>query len=127
MRGEGPYTLGPIFDRTRVPAQGYRGGGPGGPGAIRLGDGRELRDKSQVTLPAGVRFTLQLPGGGGFDDPLARDPAAVLADVLDEFVSVEAAHEQYGVVIDPATLRLDEDATAALRSRRGAAAATPAE
>ncbi|MDP9372185.1 MAG: hydantoinase B/oxoprolinase family protein, partial [Chloroflexota bacterium] len=99
VRGDAPYTLGPIFDRTRVPAEGYAGGDPGGPGAIRLSDGRELRDKSQVTLPAGVRFTLRLPGGGGFYDPFTRDPAAVLDDVLDELVSLDAAREGYGVVI----------------------------
>lgn len=112
------YILGPIFDRTRVPAEGYAGGGPGGLGAIRLSDGRELQDKSQVTLPTGVRFTLQLPGGGGFYDPFTRDPQRVLDDVLDELVSLEAARDLYGVAIDPATLRVDEAATARLRAAR---------
>jgi N-methylhydantoinase B len=110
-----PYNLGPIFDRTRVPAEGYGGGHQGARGAITLSDGRELKDKSQVQLAAEQRFTLQLPGGGGYYDPRTRDPAAVLDDVLDGFVSIEAARASYGVAIDPATMRVDEDATRALR------------
>ena len=114
-----PYILGAMFDRTRVPAEGSEGGGPGGPGAIVVGDGRRLQDKSQVTLGGDERFTLQLPGGGGFYDPFTRDPAAVLEDVLDEFVSPEAARRDYGVVIDPEAMQLDEQATRALRQGRG--------
>ncbi len=111
-----PYNLGPIFDRTRVPAEGYEGGGQGARGAITLSDGHELQDKSQVALAAGQRFTLQLPGGGGFYDPLTRDVLAVLDDVLDGFVSLDAARSAYGVVIDPTTMRVDEAATRALRA-----------
>jgi N-methylhydantoinase B len=114
-----PWTIGPIFDRTRVPAQGYSGGGTGGRGAIRItgpdGATRELADKSQVVLAPGERFTLQLPGGGGFYAPFERDPALVLDDVLDELISLDAAREQYGVAIDPVTMRVDEAATKALR------------
>jgi N-methylhydantoinase B len=118
VRTAAPYNLGPVFDRVRVPAEGYAGGGAGGRGAVRLSDGRELADKSQILLPPEVRFTLCLPGGGGFHDPDTRDPAAVLDDVLDEFVSLAAAREQYGVVINPATMQVDEAATAALRRER---------
>ncbi|MHB8644276.1 MAG: hydantoinase B/oxoprolinase family protein [Thermomicrobiales bacterium] len=115
LTGRG-YNLGPIFDRTRVPAEGYAGGGQGARGAITLSDGRELQDKSQVALAADERFTLQLPGGGGYFDPFTRDVQAVLDDVLDGFVSVEAARTRYGVVIDPASMRIDEAATVTLRS-----------
>lgn len=114
LTGRG-YNLGPIFDRTRVPAEGYAGGGQGARGAITLSDGRELHDKSQVALAADERFTLQLPGGGGYFDPFTRDVRAVLDDVLDGFVSIDAARAQYGVVIDPASMTIDEKATAALR------------
>jgi len=109
------YNLGPIFDRTRVPAEGYVGGGQGARGAITLSDGRELQDKSQVALAADERFTLQLPGGGGYFDPYTREVQAVLDDVLDGFVSVEAARADYGVVIDSALMAVDEEGTAALR------------
>lgn len=115
-----PWTIGPIFDRTRVPAQGYSGGGPGGRGAIRItgpdGATRELADKSQVLLAPGERFTLQLPGGGGFYAPFERDPALVLDDVLDELISLAAARAHYGVAIDPVTMQIDREETAKLRS-----------
>lgn len=63
-------------------------------------------------------------GGGGWGDPLTRDPQAVLRDVRNEYVSIDAAARQYGVVVvgdpqrDPEGLRLDETATAALRAAR---------
>jgi N-methylhydantoinase B len=117
-----PWNLGPVFDRTRIAAQGYSGGGPGGLGAIRItaGDGqcRDLTDKSQVGLLPDEQFTLQLPGGGGFHDPFTRDPAAVLEDVLDEIVSPEAARELYGVVLNMATGTIDHEATNGLRAAR---------
>jgi N-methylhydantoinase B len=42
-------------------------------------------------------------GGGGYGDPLARDPSAVASDVRNGFVSVAAALRDYGVVVDPET------------------------
>ncbi|MGC4253093.1 MAG: hydantoinase B/oxoprolinase family protein [Sphingobium sp.] len=64
-------------------------------------------------------------GGGGWGDPFERDPARVLADVRDEYVSMEAAARDYGVVVlgdphgDPEGLRIDEQATAELRAGHG--------
>ncbi len=60
-------------------------------------------------------FQFEAAGGGGWGDPKTRDPQRVLDDVLDEYVSLEAAKELYGVVIDPDTLTLDTEATRALR------------
>ena len=48
-----------------------------------------------------------LPGGGGYGDPFERDPNAVLEDVLNGYVSIEAAAREYGVVIR-STQRPDE-------------------
>ena len=59
-------------------------------------------------------------GGGGWGDPLEREKDHVLNDVLDGFVSVTAALESYGVVIDSNTLIIDESATAAKRRELGA-------
>jgi N-methylhydantoinase B len=53
-------------------------------------------------------------GGGGWGDPLARAPEAVRWDVLEEFVSREAARDEYGVVLGN-DLSVDEAATRALR------------
>ena len=73
-------------------------------------------------METGDRLVYQFGGGGGWGDPLARDPAAVLDDVWDEYVSVDAARERYGVVItgtlEDLTLALDPDATVALRQAR---------
>ena len=63
----------------------------------------------------GDLFRVVSAGGGGFGDPRARDPERVLADVREEKVSIEAARTQYAVVIDPATLTVDLEATRRLR------------
>ena len=68
----------------------------------------------------GETFMFESTGGGGYGRPWERDPQAVLEDVLDEYVSVTAARERYGVVIDPVTSTLDEAATLALRQRLAA-------
>jgi N-methylhydantoinase B len=57
-------------------------------------------------------------GGGGYGDPWLREPEAVEADVRNEYVSIAKAREDYGVVIDPATLQVDLAATEKLRSKK---------
>lgn len=59
----------------------------------------------------------QSGGGGGWGDPLERDATAVLSDVIDEYVSIEGAAKDYGVVIDPTTWTVDAAATTALREK----------
>lgn len=54
-------------------------------------------------------------GGGGYGDPLDREPRRVAHDVRNGFVSVEAAAQDYGVVVDAATFDVDADATRELR------------
>ena len=62
-------------------------------------------------------------GGAGFGPALLRDPEAVKEDVLDEYVSVRAAHEKYGVVLKGTVadfdLEVDHAATQALRKAMG--------
>ena len=115
-----PFTLSPLFDRTHVPAAGYEGGGSGGFGSIEASDGTRFETKGARTFPPGTELTLRLPGGGGFFSPLTRDPARVADDVLDEFVSRDAAERDYGVVLDPQTREVDRTATE--RRRAGVAA-----
>lgn len=63
-------------------------------------------------------------GGGGWGSPYERDPQQVLTDVRDEYVSIEGAARDYGVVVvgdphrDPEGLSVDEAATASLRERK---------
>ena len=56
-------------------------------------------------------------GGGGYGDPLDRDPALLVKDVTDGFVSVQAARDWYGVVIDPDSLEVDKARTEELRKQ----------
>jgi N-methylhydantoinase B len=77
-----------------------------------------------VPIASGQRIMYDYGGGGGWGDPLDRDPHAVLDDVLDEYVSVAAAEREYGVVLtgslEDLTLAVDHEATEQLRaSRRG--------
>lgn len=116
VRGDRPFSLSPLFDRTQFAAQGYRGGKPGAFGQIATSHGEVFNRKGVRDLPGGTSVRLDLPGGGGFFNPFTRDPQAVLEDVLDDLVSVEAAREEYGVIIDPASMTIDHEATAALRS-----------
>jgi N-methylhydantoinase B len=54
---------------------------------------------AQIPLAPGDRYVSWTAGGGGFGDPMRRNPQAVLEDVRNGYVSVEAARELYGVVI----------------------------
>ena len=66
-------------------------------------------------LKPGDVVTMDAAGGGGYGDPLERDPELVESDVREGYVSVEAARDEYGVVIDPETLKVDLAATRELR------------
>ena len=61
-------------------------------------------------------------GGGGWGNPLERDPEKVRMDVQEGFVSVEAARNDYGVVLKPGSppyfYELDAEATRKLRTER---------
>jgi N-methylhydantoinase B len=63
-----------------------------------------------VGFKPGESFVFESGGGGGWGDPLRRDPQLVLEDVRNELLSREQADEVYGVVVNPA-LELDRDAT----------------
>ena len=65
-------------------------------------------------IPDNDRLIVELPGGGGMGDPMAREPALVARDVRDGVVSVEAARGLYKVVVDAWGV-LDAAATIALR------------
>jgi N-methylhydantoinase B/oxoprolinase/acetone carboxylase alpha subunit len=56
-----------------------------------------------------------LAGGGGYGDPLERDPELVAEDVREEKLSLGYARREYAVVLDPDTLVVGAEATAALR------------
>lgn len=129
-----------ICDRERAIVWGIEGGLPSMPHGLaltRAGDREEWLGSifSDVPIGKGDVFTRPTAGGGGFGDPLERDPLRVLEDIADDYVSVERAAKDYGVValVRDAELcdyAVDEAATAALRERirrerRGWLAADP--
>ncbi len=66
----------------------------------------------------GDRVWIHSAGAGGYGDPLEREPRRVLEDVLDGYVSVEAARRDYGVVLAPDGESIDEAGTTKLRAKR---------
>jgi len=109
-------------DRVKyTPPWGVFGGAPGKTNitVVRRADGTEERWRkiSNLPLKQGEVVSFQGGGGGGYGDPLDRDPKRLLADVANGYVSREAAESDYGVVIDPETLKIDAEKTNALRAR----------
>ena len=69
-------------------------------------------------LAAGDAYRMRSGGGGGYGDPHARPAAVVAEDVRQGYVSVKAAKELYGVVVDAVTFAVDEKGTRKLREKR---------
>jgi N-methylhydantoinase B len=114
----------------KYPMPGIAGGSPGDPNkmVIRYGSDDPFvvqHTAEWVPIGTGQRIMYDYGGGGGWGDPLDREPQAVLDDVLDEYVSTAGAEREYGVVLtgslEDLTLAVDEDATEKLRSERRAA------
>jgi N-methylhydantoinase B len=108
------------FDRSVTPAWGLLGGGTGvGPDVvITMPDGAQehLLKINRKPIPNHTVVKTHTGGGGGYGLAVERDPALVREDVLEGYVTVEAAKAQYGVVLRD-DLSVDEAATAAQRSR----------
>jgi N-methylhydantoinase B len=131
-----------ICDRERAVVWGIEGGLPSIPHGLTLQRAGSDKEEwlgatfSDVPIGEGDIFSRPTAGGGGFGDPLERDPAFVLQDVIDDYVSIERAAMDYGVVIraiDPeiCEYEIDEAATKAARETiarlRKGWLATPAE
>lgn len=88
-----------------IPPSGLRGGGPGRTGNLLINPGTSEQKQlptryADYPLRTGDMFRLETPGGGGYGDPLTRDPALVLRDIQEGYVSEQSALELYGVVIE---------------------------
>jgi N-methylhydantoinase B len=128
-RGEGKWSVSSIADRTVYPAPGLLGGQPGAAGELILSNGARPHPKALIDLGDGDTVRLNLPGGGGYGDPFARDPEQVLWDVVEGYISPEAAEQSYGVAVQylghteelvklPHQWLVDPKKTAELRQRR---------
>jgi len=105
-----------VADRSILSCWGLKGGRAGKPFRVTVNPGvpgeRVLEGLvDDEAIPAGTLVRIDTTGGGGWGDPLARDPALVALDVAQGKVSVQAARDDYGVVLD------DSAATEELRVR----------
>lgn len=108
------------YDYACVPA--IAGGKPPKPNDrwLELASGKvetseDCRKTMMYLLHNGDKVINLTQGGCGVGNPLERDIEAVREDVRNEFVSVESARDDYGVVIDPVTFKVDEKETEKLR------------
>ena len=113
-----------MAERAHVPAVGLLGGGAGATSRYVINDGdaeeRLLPSKTPpLALKAGDRFLVESSGGGGYGPARERGVDRVSDDVLDGYVSVEAARTSYSVILDAAGV-VDEVATAELRAEKAA-------
>ena len=113
-------------DRHTFRPYGLYGGQPGKASWNALnpdGEHRPLPSKLTMTITRGDVFRHEVAGAGGWGDPLERDPAAVLKDVRNAFLSQQVAADAYGVVIDVQSWSVDAAATQqrrdAMRTARG--------
>ena len=94
-----------ICDRERAVVWGTEGGLPSMPHGLHIRRAGADHDTwlgsvfSDVPLGSGDLFSRPTAGGGGYGDPLDRDPDKVREDVADDYVSVERAARDYGVVL----------------------------
>ncbi|CAN7348913.1 hydantoinase B/oxoprolinase family protein [Mesorhizobium sp. LjNodule214] len=113
-------------DGTITPAAGARGGGAGGVSraAMRRADGSvvDLPPCYGVTLQPGEHMISHSAGGGGYGSPRERDPARVLHDLAEGWISVQRARDVYGVAVkgsrEDDNLELDIVQTRILRAGR---------
>lgn len=112
------------IEQTKSPAWGVDGGKEALPNDMFISSGlpheRRIGKVSGWVLPAGERLLIQTGGGGGWGDPLDRDPSLVLKDVIGGYVSLESSLRDYGVVItgSESSYALDAAATDATRRKR---------
>lgn len=105
--------------KTKSPPWAVNGGREALPNGMTINKGtpnERAGSGNYNQLAAGETLDNSTGGGGGWGNPFERDALAVAKDVRNGFVSVEAAAADYGVVVDPSTFAVDEEATEGLRA-----------
>ena len=118
---------GHIMVRTNKPSRAAKGLAGGKSGTVSANvfnpdaERRDLPRQSHLHLEVqpGDRLFHATPGSGGYGDPYERAPEQVLADVLEDKISLPAARDAYGVVIDGKSMTVNMAATRELRHNRG--------
>jgi len=120
-RGEARASF--VMDHGRYGPQGALGGHDGGRNKVRIErDGQpdyippHLSKDQDIRIAEGDRVHVSTPGGGGFGDPLRRDPEAVLQDLYRGYYTIDEAENLFGVVI--AAGKVDKAATKKLRAKQ---------
>ena len=109
------------MDHGRFGPQGALGGADGAVNEVTVWRaGRpytpeHLSKEQDIPLAPGDRVHVRTPGGGGYGDPLTRDPQAVAEDVRLERYTAEQAHRLFGVVLTGEEASVDREATGRLR------------
>jgi N-methylhydantoinase B len=109
-----PVNLGIQAGRFIHPPEGLYGGKPGAKARF-LVNGLPGNPYGLTQLKPGDAVTIDAAGGGGHGNPLGRDPEMVVEDVREGYVSLKKAREEYGVIINPKTMKADVKATKKLR------------
>ncbi|MGE0735447.1 MAG: hydantoinase B/oxoprolinase family protein [Alphaproteobacteria bacterium] len=119
-----------MMDHGRFGPQGAAGGKDGGVNRVVIyrTDGTEyhpphLSKDEGIEISAGDVVEVWTPGGGGFGDPLLREPASIARDVEFGYYDVAHAAKQYGVAIDVKGFTVDAAGTASLRRQAAGTAA----
>ncbi|MEM7347288.1 MAG: hydantoinase B/oxoprolinase family protein, partial [Chloroflexota bacterium] len=126
-RGDEPWSVSGLVDRTQYAAHGLQKGQPGALGELMVNDD-PVPPKTVMWLDPADQIALDPPGGGGYGDAWKRDPGHVLNDVILGYVSIEAAEKDYGVIVRylgepdrliklPEHYEMDVEATEQLRSK----------
>jgi N-methylhydantoinase B len=118
-RGEARASF--VMDHGRFGPPGVQGGADGAPNVVRVHRSgkvfipEHLSKDQGIPLKAGDRVEVMTPGGGGYGDPFARDPALVRRDAIRGYYGRAEARELFGVALD-ASGEVDSGETAQLRS-----------
>jgi N-methylhydantoinase B len=110
-----PVSLGIQAGRFAYPAEGLFDGKPGGKAQF-LVNGTPGNSYGLTQLKPGDVVVIDAPGGGGYGNPLERDPEMVAVDVQEGYVGLESAKADYGVAVEPETGGVDWEETKKLRS-----------
>ena len=109
------------FERSVTPAWGLFGGKDGIIPDVNIQhpDGKEEKKMKASAMPikANTIITTYTGGGGGFEPPLERDPNSVLYDVINKYVTIERAKEDYGVIINN-KFEINNEETLKLRNQK---------